>query len=129
MTTASKSRPRVKPARHVTIGTEINGVFALHIAIGTGEKVKHFGYYVRRIPADFGIGFHVEKFDAEKVEGEDTEYDVHLDPQRGYHSCTCKGNTYCGHCKHVESLLALIQSGKIDVPQQTAPEPLPLEDL
>jgi hypothetical protein len=131
MSTATKSRKRVKPERHVTLGTPTNGVFALHMTIGTGEKAQHFGYYVQPMPADFGLGFHFEKFDVEKVEGEPSEYDVNIDLQRGYHSCTCKGNTYCGHCKHVESILALIKSGKIAVPaakQPPAPEPIEFDD-
>jgi hypothetical protein len=119
MTTATKNRnrkPRSKPERHVTLGTPTNGVYALHMTIGTGEKAKHFGYYVRRIPADFGLAFRFEKFETEQVEGEPSDYDVLIDPERGYHSCTCKGGTFHGHCKHAESVLALIQSGKIDVP-------------
>ncbi len=132
MSTATKPRERVKSERHVTIGATTNGVFALHMTIGSGEKAQHFGYYVSRIPADFGLGFRFEKFDVEKVEGEPAEYDVNIDLERGYHSCTCKGNTYHGHCKHVESVLALIQCDKIDMPstkQQPAPERMELEDL
>jgi hypothetical protein len=95
-----------------------------------GETAQHFGYYVSRIPADFGLGFHFEKFGVEKVEGEPSEYDVNLDLQRGYHGCTCKGNTYSGHCKHVEALVSLIRAGKLAVPQQqpvgeAAPETIP----
>jgi hypothetical protein len=116
MTTATKSRKRVKPERRVTIGKPVNGVFALAMTIGAGEKAKHFGYYVQSIPADFGLAFHFEKFSTEQEEGKDNEYDVNIDLQRGRHSCTCKGNTYSGHCKHVEALVSLIQSGKIDVP-------------
>ncbi len=131
MTTATKSRKRVKPERRVTIGKPCNGVYALAITIGTGEKAKHFGYYVRRIPADFGLAFHFEKFQTEKVENEPSEYDVNLDMQRGSHSCTCKGGTYHGHCKHAEAILALIKSGKIDVQMpkpQAEPEPTEFDD-
>jgi hypothetical protein len=131
MSTATKSRKRVKPDRHVAIGAPCNNVFALHMTIGTGENAQHFGYYVQSIPADFGLGFRFEKFDVEKVEGEPSVYDVNIDLERGYHSCTCKGNTYCGHCKHVESVLALIQSGKIAVPaakRQHVPEPIAFDD-
>lgn len=132
MTTTTKTRkPRPKPERHVTLGAATNGVYALHITIGTGEKAKHFGYYVRRIPADFGLAFRFEKFQTEKVEGEDSEYDVNIELESGRHSCTCKGGTFHGHCKHAESIVALIQSGKIDVPaakQQTAPELIAFDD-
>jgi hypothetical protein len=129
MSTATKSRKRVNPERRVTISPFIAGGYAMLITIGTGEKAKHFGYYIDPIAADFGLAFHVEKFAIDKVEGEPSESDVNLDSQRGYHTCTCKGNTYSGHCKHVESILALIKSGKIAVPQQPAREPIVLEDL
>jgi hypothetical protein len=134
MTTSAQTRnrkPRPKPEPHVTLGIHTNGVYALHITIGTGDKAKHFGYYVRRIPAEFGLAFRFEKFETERVEGEPSDCDVLIDLDRGYHSCTCKGGTYHGHCKHAESILALIQSGKIDVPapaQQTALEPIAFDD-
>ena len=122
MTTATqtrrtvRSRRSVKPARRVYIGQPCNGVYAVSMIVGEGEKAKHYGYYLSPIPADFGLGFHFEKFAVEQVEGEPSDYDVNLDLARGYHGCTCKGNTYRGHCKHVESLLALIAAGKIAVP-------------
>ncbi len=116
MTTATKSRKRVKPERRVQISKPVNGVYALAMTIGGGEKAKHFGYYVQPIPADFGLAFRFEKFSTEQEEGKDSEYDVNLDLQRGRHTCTCKGNTYSGHCKHVEALVSLIQSDKIAVP-------------
>jgi hypothetical protein len=111
VTQNGKSRKQVE--RHVNISKPVGGVYALHMTIGAGEKARHFGYYLQQIPADFGLGFHVEKFGVEQVEGEPAEYDVHIDTERGYHSCTCKGNTYHGHCKHVEATLALLQSGRI----------------
>jgi len=126
-----KPQARTKPERRLAIGTAGNGLFALAMTIGTGEKAQHFGYYVRRIAADFGLAFHFEKFRTEQVEGEPSEYDVLIDLQRGHHSCTCKGNTYCGHCKHVESVLALIKCGKIAVPSarpQAEPEPIEFDD-
>ncbi len=113
-TKAPKSRkPAVKPERRVEISKPVNGTVALHMTVGTGEKAKHFGYYVSRIPADFGLGFHFEKFETEKEEGKDSEYDVNIDMQTGRHTCTCNGHTYCGHCKHVEALVSLIRAGKL----------------
>jgi hypothetical protein len=119
MTTATRTRNRLE--LHVNVSKPVNGTFAVHMTIGTGEKAKHFGYYLTPIPADLGLGFHVEKFGVEQIECEPSEYDVNLDLERGYHSCTCKGNTYHGHCKHVEALLSLIQSGKIAVPAPKQP--------
>ena len=131
MSNASKSRKRVKPERRVQMSKIVNGGFAIAMTIGSGETAKQFGYFVEPIPADFGLGFHFEKFVHQQVEGEPSEYDVNIDLQRGYHSCTCKGNTYCGHCKHVESVLALIKSGKIAVPDRSnnpPPNPCAFDD-
>jgi len=136
MTTASKPRPRVKPTRRVTLSEFINGIACLTMTViephvRTDPKITMFGYFLHRLAADFGLAFRFEPFAEQKRDGSE-DYDVNIDPQRGHHSCTCKGNTYCGHCKHVESILALIKRGKIDVPsakQQPAPEPIELEDL
>jgi transposase InsO family protein len=122
MTTTTQPRPRVKPARHVRAGQPTNGVRAVCLTIGTGETAKHYGYYLRSIAADFGSGFEVTKFTTEQTEGEDATYHVHIDQERGFHSCTCKGNTFCGHCKHVSAILALVQSGKLTLP---ALKPIP----
>lgn len=133
MTSASKARPRVKPERRVSLGEFVNGIACLSIAtiehrVRTQAKITVYGYFLHRLPADFGLAFRFEPFAEQKRNGSE-DYDVNIDLARGHHSCTCKGNTYSGHCKHVESILALIQSGKIAVPQQPAREPLPLEDL
>jgi hypothetical protein len=129
MSTATKSRKRVKPERRVSISPPVNGGYAMLMTIAKGDKAKRFGYYVDRIPADFGLGFRFTKFYIDQLEGEPSEYVVNIDFQRSYHSCTCKGNTYCGHCKHVESVFALLKSGKIVVPQQPTCEPIALEGL
>ncbi len=134
MTSASKPRPRAKPERRVTLGELVNGIACLSITViehrvRTEPKITIFGYFLYRLAADFGLAFRFEKFSTQVEDGEPSEYDVNIDLARGYHSCTCKGNTYSGHCKHVESILALIQSGKIAVPQQPARERFPLEDL
>jgi hypothetical protein len=125
-----RSSKHVDP--HFNLSKPVGGVYALHLTIGAGEKARSFGYYLQQIPADFGLGFHVEKFGVEQVEGEPTEYDVHIDTERNHHSCTCAGNTYHGHCKHVEAVLALIATGKIVAripatakPQQAAPQVQP----
>lgn len=133
MSTATKSRPSVKPERRVTIGEFISGIACLSMAMierraSAEPKITIYGYFLHRLPADFGLAFRFEPFAEQKRNGSE-DYDVNIDLARGYHSCTCKGNTYCGHCKHVESVLALIKAGKIAVPPQPAREPIVLEDL
>ena len=115
--TATKTRktlrPAVKPERRVQISKPVNGMYALAMTIGTGEKAKHFGYYVQRINTDFGTAFRFEKFATEQEEDKDSAYDVNLDMGTGRHSCTCKGHAYAGHCKHVEAIAGLIHAGKL----------------
>ncbi len=128
MATATKPRPLVKPERRVTLSQFVNNIACLSITsierrVRSEPKISVFGYFLHRIPADFGLAFRFEPFAEQKRNGSE-EYDVNIDLERGHHSCTCKGNTYCGHCKHVESILALIKSGKIDVPT-TQPQAKP----
>lgn len=108
MTTASKPRQRVKPERRAqvvrggnrtTLSLSINGVETL--------------YYLEAVPSDFGTAFRLTK-----VKGEwdglrrlDEPYDVLLAGHES--SCTCKGNTYRGHCKHVDALTTLRQRNLI----------------
>lgn len=65
MTTASKARPRVKPERRVSLGEFVNGIACLSIAtiehrVRTEAKITVYGYFLHRLPADFGLAFRVE---------------------------------------------------------------------
>ena len=61
-------------------------------------------YTLEPIPSDFGRGLLLLKQDG-------TSYAVLLSGPDS--TCDCKGHTQHGHCKHVESLLALQQRGKL----------------
>jgi hypothetical protein len=115
MTTSSKARPRVKPERRIRVLKPIsdNSAGVLAITIGKEEGV----YAIRPIPADFGVAYRLIKGDL--VEEPDNtlrlrdaaEYDVLLNGRES--SCTCKGNTYRGRCKHVDGLTTLRQRNLI----------------
>jgi hypothetical protein len=115
MTTATKSRKRVKPERRIRVLKPIsdNSAGVLAITIGKDEGV----YAIRPIPADFGVAFRLIK--GELVEEPDNtlrlrdaaEYDVLLNGRES--SCTCPGHTYHGHCKHVDGLTTLRQRNLI----------------
>jgi len=60
------------------------------------------------VKADFGDGFAVEK-DENGVVRE--TYDVNLSATGD--TCTCKGHTYGGYCKHVDGIRALVSAGKL----------------
>lgn len=60
-------------------------------------SVSFTSYFLRRIAADFGQGYEVEK----RFHGGEV-YHVHHD--RGSVSCTCPGGTYRGSCRHMEMI-------------------------
>lgn len=78
-----------------------------HIGFASGIlKITQDGkaevYAVSPIDSDFGIGVRFEKFDA--AEG-DESYEVLVDGDRS--TCSCKGHTYGGYCKHADAAMAL----------------------
>jgi hypothetical protein len=75
--------------------------------ITAGREVT--AYRLQDIGADRGRGFRLEK--ADKGDGETACYDVNLDGQ--FSSCECKGFLRHNHCKHLESLTALQNAGKL----------------
>lgn len=112
MSTATKSRKSVKPERRIRVLHPLSdsGAAVIEITVGKDESV----YAVRRIAADFGVAYHVIKGELVEEPEEQTlrlrnaaEYDVLLNGRES--SCTCKGHTYCGHCKHVDGLTTLRQ--------------------
>lgn len=121
MTNAMKSRtckPAQKPIRRVSTSAPHDGCYTVRLTVGEGDKAQRFDYYVTPIPADFGMGFRVEKFTW--VKGEESTYHVNIDA-RG-NTCTCKGGTYSGHCKHVEAIAALLKAGRIQPAVKPQPE-------
>src|SRR6185312_6806627 len=104
----TKSRkPATKPERKATLGTLTNGKLLLCITQGADVR----SYLLTPISSDFGTAYHLLKSD--NGSGDSEEYDVLMNGRDS--SCTCKGNTYHGHCKHVESLTALLNAGKLNV--------------
>lgn len=90
---------------------------------------ESFAYFVKKIHADYGMGFEFTKCpDGIGPVSEDV-YHVHYDPARRLSTCDCKGGEFHRHCKHQEAIVALINAGKIAVRQQAARESMPLEDL
>jgi hypothetical protein len=71
---------------------------------------EQFHYWVEPLPSDFGLAYRLEK---PGTEGTDV-YDVLLDAAGD--SCTCKGHTYGGYCKHVDGARALLKAGKLPLP-------------
>jgi hypothetical protein len=121
--TPRKSRkPAAKPARSVQLYNASGNPMLLEMTIGK----ESFAYFVKKIHADYGMGFEFTKCPDCVGPSSDDVYHVHYDPARKSSSCDCLGGLHHGHCKHQESIVALIQSGKIEVsatnpaPQQPA---------
>ncbi len=66
-------------------------------------------YRITEVPSDFGRGFTLDKLAGDTGAVEDT-YTVHLGQPT---ECECKGFQRWQHCKHVESLIALTECGRI----------------
>lgn len=80
------------------------------LTIRQGEKTARYCLNDVGSP-DARHGFQLEKVDED---GRVLDvYDVELFTVNGYHGCTCHGFVAHGHCKHTESLLALIEAGKL----------------
>jgi hypothetical protein len=110
--TKTQTRKPAKVTRSCSLGTASNGTRALKLTITTGNKTESFGYYLTETGADYGRGFRLEKFGVEQVEGQDSAYEVSIDPH-GFDSCSCKGFTRWAHCKHHEAIKMLVSSEHI----------------
>ena len=63
---------------------------------------------------DAEFGFVLDKIDA--AGHVEDSYGIELYTKNGYHGCSCRGFVRHSHCKHVESLVALVKAGKIARP-------------
>jgi hypothetical protein len=103
MSTSTARKPRVKPARFISLLA--NGL--VHIAQGHNADL----YTLQRVEADYGVAFRICKADDAGAETADP-YHVHFDAETG-DSCDCLGFLKHRHCKHCDGLKALLAAGKL----------------
>jgi hypothetical protein len=118
--TAKPAKPRTKPQRFVRVEHREGTGLLLALTIKTPRTLTCALYIVTPLASDFGTAYEVEKEDG-------TTYHVNLDGQQ--HTCSCRGHTSHGHCKHAEALQALIAAGKIEarpIRRKPAPVVIPL---
>src|SRR2546421_7369272 len=106
-TTATRTpRQRRKPARFCKIVRDPSGwgYDVLVIRQPRPKSADLVDYYtVEAFPS------HLGERGIELTKGDGTVYHVNLDGRAS--TCDCKGHVSHGHCKHVESLLALERAG------------------
>jgi hypothetical protein len=104
-TSARKPRQRRSHTRTVKVLSEPTAADPrTFIRLTQDGKASH--YWVSPLTSDFGRAFRFEK-----PEGDADAYDVLL--EQGGDSCTCKGHTHHGYCKHVDCCRALLGAGKV----------------
>lgn len=103
MTSATTKTERFTNARK-TIGDK----YEVTMAITKGRKVEQYRYLAEPLAGDYGTAFHLTK--GASGEEENEVYDVCLGQQA---TCDCKGFSRWHHCKHIESLTALLKAGYI----------------
>jgi hypothetical protein len=97
MSTASKTRRRVKPVRSIRLAVKPFEGSPGVLTIMVGKKAAD--YFLSTLPTDFGTGFRLEK-----IGGAET-YHINLSPEGC--TCECKGFARWNHCKHADGLATL----------------------
>jgi hypothetical protein len=86
-------------------------------------------YEIRELASDWGLAFSLTKL---TVQGPTTTYHVCLDAENGTdgrHVCDCMGHEAHGtNCKHIRTLLRLLERGELTCDRQPLPPPAPLDD-
>ena len=99
-------KPRQKPARFARLvikpGPDTVGVLRLTV------NRKSVDYLLTPIAADWGRGFRLEKIG---LDFDGSAYHVNIDGDKK--TCDCKGHSRWSHCKHADSVAALIRAGKL----------------
>jgi hypothetical protein len=109
MSTATKTRSRVKPARtiRVMVPPSDNGAAVVRITVGRLPA----DYLVEPIPSEIGgRAFRLSKVGPD-ADGE--VYHVLLTGDPRQDACGCKGFARHSHCKHRAGLAALCQAGRL----------------
>jgi hypothetical protein len=106
-TTTRKPRQRKKPVRLVGIVRQGGETF-LRITLD-GEPTH---YRLTALSSDMGRAFRLEKMAAGSFIVVEKTYDLCLSAN-DCSSCECKGFIRWSHCKHLESLSALIEAKRL----------------
>lgn len=122
-TVRSARTARKKPARTLRFNARCGAVF---MTVGKEE----FNYWLDTLPHQLGsdtLAYRLTKFVATQQPGQPDAYDVRIQPAKKTGECECMGALRHGHktqCKHVASLLALVEAGKLPAAPAPAIKPV-----
>jgi hypothetical protein len=105
MSTATKTRSRVKPPRSIRLSLKPFEGNPGVVRITVGKEATD--YLLTPLASDFGTAYQLEKIGVKDGE----TYHVNLDGEQS--RCDCKGHLRYGHCKHRDGLVALRQAGQL----------------
>jgi hypothetical protein len=101
---------RPRPERsHVLEDRE--GTLVLTITLAKGRQEHAVAYSLSEIPANWGRGFELAKSLPDAAEAEESVYHLNVDGQHS--TCDCRGYESHRHCKHLDTLLELVEEGRI----------------
>jgi hypothetical protein len=119
MDTIASSAPAVngftRPVASLT-GAQLHeldgGRLALVLVTGKGSRAKQKLYHLEEIDTQLGgRAFRLTPFSTDRLADGETDYVVLLHGPDS--SCTCKGHTFTGGCKHASALLAFAADGRL----------------
>jgi len=102
-------KPRVRPQLTIELCVRPQGQSPGIIRLTVGKEQAD--YNLTELPADIGRGFVVVKIGQHAEDKAPGKYAVTIDGDKT--TCDCKGHTHHGHCKHADSIAALIASGEL----------------
>ena len=104
-------RPHTRSVKVIIPACHVQPLTLIRITVD-GEAAH---YWISPLASDWGLAWTVERADEEVKDGAEDTYSVLLENEQDS-SCTCKGHTYHGYCKHVEACRALLAEGKLPLP-------------
>jgi hypothetical protein len=108
--TLGDSAKRQKPERSHTL-EDREGTLVLTITLCQGRQEHTVAYFLSEIPADWGRGFELRKSVPDASESEESVYHVNVDGQHS--TCDCRGYERWRFCKHLATLLELVEERRL----------------
>jgi hypothetical protein len=111
MSTLTRNAPAVKSNRKKPTRTLRYDPLASVLSMSIGKQA--FAYWLEVLPTDFEdtLAVRLTKAPSCRKPDEPDAYDVAIGPDTA--SCECKGHLRHGHCKHLDSVRVLRDTGRL----------------